>query len=167
MGGPDVGRNEEDIWTSLQADLQQVAAIQSQDRPAVGVEVADSCQSVVELINGGEVWQRHDVVNFARAAVLLVDGADLHGEEKAHLTAARWIELVFDCAGQIRSETKDAILGRLQFLLDLSEPFRMREVGGANKVDALERRPSMQVFRGQVAAGRAGMTRVEMNIGDE
>ena len=99
--------------------------------------------------------------------ILFVDRADFHREQKAHLSPASGRQLRFHWRGDLRLEAKQALFGRLQFFLQLSEPLRMGEVRCSNDVDALQRRPFEQILGIQLLAGRPRVTRVQVHVGDE
>ena len=45
-----MGGDEHSIWAGLQGNFQQVPAVQPQDRPSIGVDIADGFQLVGEDI---------------------------------------------------------------------------------------------------------------------
>ena len=167
MGRPDVGGDEENVGTDLEADLQKVTAVEAENRPAVGLEIADGPEPAVELVDGGETRQRDDVVDFSCTAVLLVDRTDLYREHEPQVSPARRMDLDVQRLGQCRFEAEYPVPRRFQFLLDLREPIGVSEVGRADQVDALQRRPFVQILRVQIATGRPGIVRVEMYVGHE
>jgi hypothetical protein len=67
-GGPDVGRHQETIRRLLQQDLQEIMAVQPQDRAAVGLDVADTRQGGVQPLGGGEIGHVEQGVDFAHPA---------------------------------------------------------------------------------------------------
>jgi len=63
------------------------------------------------------------------------------------------------------SQTKQARLGRHQFPLVLGAPRRMGEVAGRDDSEALARRPLREMFEVEIAAGRARIFRVDVQVG--
>ena len=112
VGRPDMCRDEQHLGTDLQADLQQIAAIQIQDRPAIGGQIADGSQAPVELVDGGQRRQADDVMHLPRATVLPVDRTDLDTQQKTHLPSAGRGHLLFDVVEQIRPQAVQALFGR-------------------------------------------------------
>ncbi|OPY91965.1 MAG: hypothetical protein A4E73_01599 [Syntrophaceae bacterium PtaU1.Bin231] len=51
-GGPDVGRHQESLRRLRKQDLQEIAAVQAQDRAAVGLDIADPRQGGVQTLGG-------------------------------------------------------------------------------------------------------------------
>ena len=105
---PDVRGDEHGLRACFQRHLQQVAAIQAENRPAVGMKVADALQPRGEPFRRFERRHEDDVVYLARAAVLLVNGADLGAEDKTRLS--------LDLAGQAQRffQGKHALARRFQ-----------------------------------------------------
>jgi len=58
-------------------------------------------------------------------------------------------------------------LGRLEFLLQLGEPGRVREITCTHDANTLERRPFVEIFRIQLAARGPGIPRMDVEVGDK
>ena len=78
-----MGRYKEHIRTDFKAYFQEIVAVEPQDGPTIGLEIANSPQSAIERFDTRQIGEHDEVVHLARAAVLLVDRADLHGRQKA------------------------------------------------------------------------------------
>lgn len=83
MGRPDMGRDKDRIGGRLKGDPEEVFAVKTKDRSAVGMEVADGFQTAGEALGIGERGQQDQVVDLTDFAVLFIDGADFGGEDKA------------------------------------------------------------------------------------
>ena len=165
--GPDVGRNQVAAGVRLQHDLEQVAAVEAQDRAPVGADVADLLQLLLQPRDSVERGSEDDVVHLAGAVVLLVDVADLAADQKAHAAAARRRHLVGHRRGVFRLEPKQPLLRRFQLVAQLRQPAGVGDVAGGHHLHALDLRPLPQVFQRQVATGRARVVRVQMNVGNQ
>src|SRR5207237_3529180 len=64
-------------------------------------------------------------------------------------------------------ESVQPLLGRLQFLLQLCEPGRMREITRAHDRNALERRPFVEIFKVQLTARGPSIPRMDVKIGNK
>ena len=165
--GPDVGRDQVAAGVHLKHDLQQVAAVEAQDRATVGADVADLLQFRLQPRGGLERRREDDVVHLPGALVLLVDVADLAADQEAHGPAARRRHLVGQARRVFRLEPEQPGFRRLKLLAQLRQPAGMGDVAGGHHLHPLELRPLPQVLQGQVAAGGAGVVRVEMDVGDQ
>ena len=83
MRRPDMRGNKNGIRTSLQCNLQQIMAVQSQDRPAVRANIADGFQAQRQALRRVQIRQQNHTVHFARLARLFIDAADLAAQHKA------------------------------------------------------------------------------------
>src|SRR5215831_14200339 len=120
-------------------------AIEPQDGPPVRLEIANGPQAAVERFGMRQIGEHDEIVHFAGATVLFIDRADLHREQKAYLVATgRW-QLLLDGLPPWVFEAVQTFLGRLQFLLQLCEPGRVREITRAHDRNALERCPFMEI----------------------
>ena len=77
-----MGGDEDGFWAGFQGDLQEVPAVQPQDGPPIGVDVADGLQPPGEGVRRLQAGKEDQVVHLAGAAVFLVDVADLPGDDK-------------------------------------------------------------------------------------
>ena len=161
VGRPDVGGDELRVRAGLQRQLQQVPAVQAQDGPPVGVDVADGLQPGGELIGGLQGGEQDQVVDLPGPAVPLVDGADLPGDDEPGRLAAH-------AAGQpqLRPQGVHALPGGDQLLLQLRPPGGMGEVPRAQQPDALPAGPPVQMGQVAVPAGGPGEAGVDVEIGD-
>src|SRR5437588_5536274 len=91
-----MGWNEQDLWTDPQAYFQQIMAVESQDRPTIGLEIAQRSQPAVKRLDPRQIGQHNEVMYLACAAVALMDRADLHRQQKAYLVPTGWRQFLFD-----------------------------------------------------------------------
>ena len=161
---PDVRRNEQHLRAHLQTDLEQVAAVQPQNRPAVRLYVADRRQPPVQPFGRLEVRQNDHIVHLARLVVLLVDRTDLHRQHEAHRPPTALGQFPVHRPAPFLPQPEQPLLGRLQLFPQFGQPGRMGEIPGAHHVDPLERRPAVHILRIQLPAGRPGIARVQMHV---
>jgi hypothetical protein len=64
-------------------------------------------------------------------------------------------------------EAEQTRLCWFQMLAQMSEPARMSEIAGGDKINALDCRPSRHAGQGAAFAGGAGVMRVDVEVGDE
>ncbi len=165
--GPDVRGHQVGAVAGFQGDLQQVPGVQAQDRAAVGAEVADAAQPPVELLGGGEIRHVAEVVDLAGALAVLVDGGDLHGQHEPHLPAAGGRQAAGEVSVEVATQPEQAGLGGFEHLAQVLEPGGVGEIAGPDQRDALAARPPGQVLDVAVFAARAGILRVDVQIGVE
>ena len=102
MGGPDMCRNEQHLGTGLEADVEQIPAVESEDGTAVRLQVADGAEAAIELVDGREGRQADHIMHLPGAPVLLVDGADLDAQQETDLPAAGGRNALLDGVEQLR-----------------------------------------------------------------
>ena len=85
MGRPDMGGYKYRLRAGLQGDLQQVAAVQPQYRPAVGMDIPNGLQLFGKRFRSIQTGEKDDIVNLAGPAVFLVDGANLPRQHEPRL----------------------------------------------------------------------------------
>ena len=158
---PDMGRDEDGLRTAVQRDFQQVAAIQPQNGPPVGMEIADGLQPVGEGFGGFQPRQEDDMMHLARFSAAFIDGADLARHHKARRIAGGF-------AGQavFVPEAVEPFLRLYQHFGQLGPPRRVRKIARAQQPDALAPGPQVQMRRVTVAAGGAGIFGMNMQIGN-
>ena len=66
--GPDMRWNEEYLLVYLETNLQQVAAIQAQDRSPIGVQIANGSEALIQTSHRLQRGQNDNVVDLARLA---------------------------------------------------------------------------------------------------
>ncbi|MGI8313178.1 hypothetical protein [Saccharopolyspora hattusasensis] len=151
----------------FQGDLQQVPRVQAEDRTAIRAEVADAAQPLVELLGGGEVRQVAQVVHLAGALAVLVDRGDLHGQHETHLPAAIGGHAAGEFRVQVAAQPEQAGLGWFQDLAQVREPGGVGDIARPDQRAALAAGPPGQVLDVAVLAARAGVLRVDVQIGVE
>ncbi|OIO02329.1 MAG: hypothetical protein AUJ49_06250 [Desulfovibrionaceae bacterium CG1_02_65_16] len=146
--------------------FQQVAAVEPEDGPAVGREVAHLRELGVELFRCLDGRHVHKVVHLAHFAAAFVDGADFALEQKARAAGKRHGE-----AGQLPGErggvaqaqkTGVAVLHKLA--LNLGQPAGVGAVARAQHANALDLGPGGQTADGEAFAGCAREARVDVQI---
>ena len=93
-----------------------------------------------------------------------VDGRDFHLEHEAHRRAAGRRQGAHQRGLDFRREAIEAGLGRHQLRFELRRPGRMGEVAGGHDRDALAGRPMGEMLKIEVAARRAGVFRVDVQV---
>ena len=156
-----MGGNENGLRAAVQRDFQQVAAIQPQNGPPVGMEIADGLQPVGEGFGGFQPRQEDDMMHLARFSTAFIDGADLARHHEARRIAGGF-------AGQavFVPEAVEPFLRLLQHFGQLGPPRRVRKIARAQQPDALAPGPQVQMRRVTVAAGGAGILGMNMQIGN-
>src|SRR5574340_203604 len=155
-GCPYVGRRQETIGRLRKEDIQQIAAVQSQDWSAVGLDIADTGQGGVQPLDRGEIRHVEKVVDFAHRAVAFVDAADLGREQKPYGCRRRCYARERRNDRLLVLQPKQPRLSRYQFLPDPPKPARMCEVAGADHLDSFDPRPGSQTSQGSLRTGGAG-----------
>ncbi|AUX22690.1 uncharacterized protein SOCEGT47_031960 [Sorangium cellulosum] len=166
-GGPDVRRHEVGALARLQHDLEQVARVEPQDRPPVGAQVADLRERADDAIGGLEVGRIEEMMDLPRPVSLLVDRGDLHRQDEAGRPAARPGEPLRDGAGEVVPQAEQPGLGRYEALPELGHPCGVGEVPRADHRDALALSPVTEMREIAIAARRAGVLRMHVEIGVE
>ena len=124
-----MGRDKHGIGRNIEGDPEQLLRIEPQDRPAVGLEVADLRQGAVQAFRALEVRREDDGMHLPRLAVLAVDAADLGGKDERDICLAGCGNIV----GPILFlESEQTIAERVKLLLQFFDPLRMGEVSGAD-----------------------------------
>ena len=164
---PDVGRDEVAAGAAGQGDVQQVAGVEPEDRPAVRGQVADLGQRGGDPVRRLEVRRVQQVVHLAGAVVALVDGGDFHAELEPDRARAAGRGVAAESLLEVRADPEQAGLGRDQGFLEFRRPGRMGEVAGAEDPQALAQRPPGQVLDVAVLAAGARELRVDMEVGVE
>ncbi len=170
MRGPDVGRDEQRLGVRRQAQLQQVAAVQAEDRPAIRGDVADPLQARRQPSGRFHVGEQHQVVHLSHRAEPLVDRADLACQHEPHRGLAhRGRQLRAKRALQLRPQTEPArglVIGD-QPLGQLGAPAGMGQVAGPHQGDPLGSGGQEQVLGIAVPAGGDRVAGVEVQVGDQ
>ena len=161
VGRPDVGGNEFRAGAGLQRQLQQVPAVQSQDGPAVGADVADGLQPGRELVRRLQRGQEDQVVDLSSLAVALVDAADLPGDDEPGRPSGGTVR-----QAQVLPQGVEPLSGRHQLLPQLRPPGGVGEVPGAHQTDALPPGPPVQMGQVSVFTGGPGEPGVDVEVGD-
>ncbi len=166
-GRPDMGGDKDRPRVSFQRQGQQVFRVQAQDRPAVGLDVADAGQALLQPAGGLQAGNDHDVVYLPHLVALLVDARDLGRKHEPHRTAAGRRDPRLGLAGQLRLQLQEPGLRRLQLFLQLVQPVGLDAVSGRHHADPLELRPQPEVLRRQVRRRGAGIFRMDVQVSDK
>ena len=164
---PDVRGHQEAARVSRQRDVQQVAGIQAEDRPAVGGQVADLGQRRGDPVGGLEARRVKEVMHLPGALVAPVDSGDLDREHEPDGACAAGRGIAADLVFQLRPDPEQAGLGRDQGFPKFRRPRRVGEVAGAEHPQALAQRPPGQVPEVAVLAACAREFRVNMQVSVE
>ena len=143
MGRPDMSRNVYGLRTGFQHDLQQIPAVQSQDRPAVRMDVSDQLQPSGKGFRLLKAGQQEQAVHLAHPFIFLINGADLSRHQKTRLLFRHAIlmDAVF-----LFQHIKP-VLRRLQLLHKLRPPCGMGEIPCSQNMDPLFSRLKLQMLR--------------------
>ena len=146
---PDVRRDQIAALAALQRDLQQIARIQSQNRPPVRFQVADLRQLLNQLF--GLLPARHidQMMHLAGPLAAFVDRRNLDLQQEAGGRRAGRRQLFVHRALQFVAQAKQARFRRDQVPLQFGKPLRMRKVAGAQQGDAFAARPEGHVLPGR------------------
>jgi hypothetical protein len=166
-GCPDVGRDQIGVRPALQGDLQQVARIEPQDRPAVRRQVADRPELLPQARRRLQVGGVDQVVDLAGPLPLFVDRGNLHLQEEPERSVAGRGKPALHLALDLWTEAEQPGLGRHQLRPDLLEPGWMGEVASAHDRDSLAPRPERQVLQIRIVARGARVLRMDVEIGVE
>jgi len=164
VGRPDMRRNEQHIFTSLQTNLYQVSAIQPQDRSPVRLQVSNCIQPGVQPRHRLKIRHQHHVMNLPRLVVLLVDQADLHRQQKPHLPLTRRWNLPIHRGAKGLLQLEQTFFCRFQIFLQLLKPNRMRKIPRPHHRQSLNQTPPVEIFRIQRLARRPGKPGMQMHI---
>ena len=75
-------RNENCTRADVQRDFEQIAAVQSENRSPIRMEVPDCFQTFRQDFSLLQTGQQNQVMHLAHPAVLLVNGTDFPGNDK-------------------------------------------------------------------------------------
>src|SRR5262245_36741295 len=103
-------------------------------------------------------------MNFAGAIGLLVDGGDFDLEHEAHRRAACTRQRLRNRLLDVAAQPKEPGLGGDELLIEFGAPGRVREVAGRDHADPLPAGPGGEMFEVEIAARRARMFRVDVQI---
>ena len=131
------------------------------------MQVADTRQLVRHVRHGAEARGENQVMYFARAFMALINTADLGSQHEPDLGPAGCGNFGIHRSRQLRLQTIETRLGRLEFLLKLGEPGGMREVSCSDNGNPLELRPAIETLRDHVFADGTGIAGMDVEIGDE
>src|SRR6185312_7184413 len=151
----------------LESDLQQVAGVEPQDRPAVRRDVADRAQAFPDTARGLQAGGVEEMVDLPRPFALLVDGRDLDLQQEAHGAVARRRKLSRHLALDLRPQAEQARLGRQELGPDLLPPGRMGEVAGSHHRDPLAPRPQRKMLQIRIPACGPGVFGVNVEVSVE
>ena len=80
--------NEKIVLRGIEGYLQKFLGIKTEDRPAVGFEIADFCERKIEPGSRGKVGRENYGVNLSRFSVLAVNAAYFGREDEKDLRPA-------------------------------------------------------------------------------
>jgi hypothetical protein len=129
-----------------------------ESRPRIGRpsdDIADAGEPRRHAIHGLEVGRVDQVMDFAGAVALLVDGRYLDLEHEPHVRAAGRRQRLRHRLLDVVAQAKQAGLGGNELVLELGAPGRMGEVAGADHADALAAGPGGEMLKIEIATGGA------------
>ena len=169
-GGPDVGGHEVRPGVRFEGELEEVPGVEPENRPPVGIEVADPREARGHPVHCVEVRGVDQVMDLPGLVELLVDGGDLHRQHepgRGLLAPAGGRELLLDGSLQVGPQPIEARLRRHELLPDLGPPGGVGEVPGADDGDALLAGPEGEVLEVAVPARRPRVLGVDVEVGIE
>jgi hypothetical protein len=92
----------------------QIAWIEAQSRPTIGLEVADPAQAQVQALDRIQIWQQNQAVDAARAACTFVDAADLAAEDELDRGSAGGCDVPIQGGSQVSAQAVEPGLRRNQ-----------------------------------------------------
>ena len=78
-----MGRDKDRLGAEFQHDLQQVAAVQPQDRPSIRMDISDGLQLPGYHLRLLKVRKQNQAVYLPHSSVLFIDGTDLSGNHES------------------------------------------------------------------------------------
>src|SRR5262249_36429872 len=166
-GSPDVRWHQVGGGSGLERDFEEIARVEPEDRPTIGGDVADTRKPLGEAVGGREVGGVDEVVDLPGAVALLVDRRYFHLEHEAHGHATGRRQRRCDRMLDVVTQAEQAGLGWDEFLLQFGAPDRVRKVSGRDHADTLACGPVSEALQIEVAAGRARIFRMDMQVGVE
>ena len=146
---PSVRGHQVAAVAARERDLEQVARVEPEDRPAVRGQVPHPEQPARDLVDRIERRRVEQVVDLPRAPVALVDRGDLRRQQEPDRRPARGRQRVVHRALELRPQPEQPRRIRHQLGAELLPPRRVREVTGADDADALAPGPPGQCSRSQ------------------
>ena len=155
-----MGRNVYGLRAGFQHDLQQIPAVQPQNRPAVRMNVADQLQPSGQRLRLLQSGQQEQTVHLAHPFLFLINGADLSRHQKARLLLrhALLMNAVF-----LLQHIKP-VLRRFQLFHQLRPPCGMGEISCSQNMNSLFSRHELQMLRIAVLARSPRKPGVNMQI---
>jgi len=83
-----MGRDQPGAGIGGEDDLEQIARVQTEDGAAVGADVADPFEPLLEDGRCGEGGEKDHVMDLAHLPLFFIDAADLAGEDEEGLALA-------------------------------------------------------------------------------
>ena len=162
MRGPDVRGNKDGLRACVEDDLNQVAAVQPQNGPAVGMDIADDFQPAGELLGRLQGGQQNQVVHLTGFAVPFIDGTDFAGNDEA--------DFFFSGQGKRQAQRlSQSVKARAVFLqtgLHFLPPGGVGKISRAQKAHALFPGPQIQMRKIAIPAGGPGIFGMDVQIGN-
>ena len=148
MGRPDMSRNVYGLRTGFQHDFQKISAVQSQDRPAVRMNVSDQLQPSGKGLRLLKSGQQEQTVHLAHPLIFLINGTDLSRHQKARLLLrhALLMDAVF-----LLQHIKPVLCG-FQLLHQFRPPCGVGEIPGSQNMNSFFSRHELQMLRVAVLA---------------
>lgn len=161
MRCPDMRGDADDARVGFQSQREQIVRGEAEDRAAVRTDIANGLQPRGKAIGGFKGGQQKHGVHLARAPVLLVNGADFAAEHELRPGKRARIG-----NSQLRLQPVQAAAVVKQPFAQLLPPLRMGDIARAQQRNALSAGPKGEMRRVAFAAGCAGKTGMNVQIGD-
>ena len=153
MRRPDMRWNKLRVRAGFQRQLQQVAAVQPQDRASVRANVANRLQAGGKLVRRFQAWQQNHIMYLPRPAAPLVDRTDLAGHDKIRRLSPHAVR-----QAQRFPQGIHTVARRHKLLFQLRPPCWMGKVTRADQPNALASGPPVQMRRIAIPTGCARKT---------
>ena len=161
VGRPDMRGDEHGVRRGLEGDFQQIAAVQTENGTAVGMDIPDRFQTQGQLLRRLQAGEQDQVMHLADASVLFVDGADFARHDEPRPAVVMRTAVLTQL---LPENIKPLLGGRLEPLCQHFPPGRVREVPRSQQGDPFPARPEIQRFRDTVRACGARIFRMNVEI---
>ena len=135
-------------------DLQQIPAVQAEDRSAVGMDITDPLKTQRKCIRRSEARQQDHIMHFSRFTVLFIDRANLAGKHKTRFFLAAGGRHCKPCSILQRVES---FFGRVKQFVQFLPPAGMCKIARSDEPDPLPPRPCVEMRRISVTARSHGV----------
>ena len=124
-----MGGNKNPVGYGFQHDLQKVSGVQTQDRPAVRMNVSDFLQTGGEPVPRFQARKDQKVMDLSGLAILFINGTDLSGHHKPGFYRIRSFSILYPV---FFFQLVQPGPFRFQFFFKLFSPLRMGKIPGSH-----------------------------------